>query len=361
MILRRYLLRELASPFAVVCGSLLLVFTGFTSARFLGEAASGALPGSLAAVLIGLKLVISLDAIVPMALLLSVALGLGRLQRDHETTALAACGIGEDWLFTAVLWLALPVAAAVAMTSLVIRPQMYQTLYRLEAGADRRFDLARLPPGRFYADFAGGLVMFSEAADGDERLQVFTHADTGSATDSVVFAQRARQLTDADGRQVVEFVDGHYYQLDTASGDSLGSDMVIRYHTLALRLSEEQATVRKRRKATSNGELAASANPEDTAELQWRITAPLSSLLLALLGVPISRMPPRRSRSGKLTAGLLGCMVYYNLLALAVESVEDGGLASWPGVFLVPLCGFAVLALLVGLPWLGRWRRSRRA
>ena len=33
MILRRYLLRELASPFAVVCGSLLLVFTGYSSAR----------------------------------------------------------------------------------------------------------------------------------------------------------------------------------------------------------------------------------------------------------------------------------------------------------------------------------------
>ncbi|HEX2796960.1 MAG TPA: LptF/LptG family permease, partial [Immundisolibacter sp.] len=133
MILRRYLLRELASPFAVVCGSLLLVFTGYSSARFLGEAASGALPGSLAAVLIGLKLFISLDAIVPMALMLSVALGLGRLQRDQETTALAACGIGERWLFQAVLWLALPVAAVVAVASLVVRPQLYQNVYRLEA------------------------------------------------------------------------------------------------------------------------------------------------------------------------------------------------------------------------------------
>ena len=207
MILRRYLLRELASPFAVVCGSLLLVFTGYSSARFLGEAASGALPGSLAAVLIGLKLFISLDAIVPMALMLSVALGLGRLQRDQETTALAACGIGERWLFQAVLWLALPVAVVVATASLLVRPQLYQNVYRLEAGAERRFDLTRLPPGRFYADFTGGLVMFSEAADGDERLQVFTHADSGGQADGVVFAQRARQLTDPDGRQVVEFLE----------------------------------------------------------------------------------------------------------------------------------------------------------
>ena len=358
MILRRYLLRELASPFAVVCGSLLLVFTGFTSARFLGEAASGALPGSLAAVLIGLKLFISLDAIVPMALLLSVALGLGRLQRDHETTALAACGIGERWLFSAVLWLALPVAAAVGIASLVIRPQLYQNVYQLEAGADRRFDLARLPPGRFYADFAGGLVMFSEAADGDERLQVFTHADTGDDADSVIFAQRVRQIMDSDGRQVVEFLNGHYYQLDPSTGASLGSDMVISYRTLALRLDEEKSTLRKRRRATTTRELAASDNPEDTAEMQWRIAAPLSTVLLGLLGVPISRMPPRRSRSTKLTAGLLGCIVYYNLLAIVMDAVENGELAVWPGVLVVPLIGAAVLAALVWLPQLQRRRRA---
>ncbi len=357
MILRRYLLRELASPFAVVCGSLLLVFTGFTSARFLGEAASGALPARLAAALIGLKLFISLDAIVPMALLLSVALGLGRLARDHETVALAASGIGERWLFTAVLWLALPVAAVVGTSSLLVRPQLYQLMYRLEAGADRKFDLTRLPPGRFYADFTGGLVMFSEAADGDERLQVFAHADTGGQADSVVFAQRVRQRTEADGRQAVEFQNGRYYQLDPTTGDTMGSDVVIRYKTLTLLLDEEQATVRKRRKAMANGELFGSTHPEDTAELQWRITAPLSTVLLGLLGVPISRMPPRRSRSSKLAAGLLGCIVYYNLLALISDAVENGHLATWPGIFLLPLCGFAVLGLLIALPPLSRRRR----
>ena len=130
--------------------------------------------------------------------------------------------------------------------------------------------------------------------------------------------------------------------------------MVISYRTLAVRLDEERAVVRKRRKATDNGELAASANPEDTAELQWRITAPISTVLLGLLGVPISRMPPRRSRSSKLTAGLLGCIVYYNLLAVVTEAVEDGKLPVWPGVLLVPLIGAAVLAVLIALP---KWRR----
>jgi lipopolysaccharide export system permease protein len=290
-----------------------------------------------------------------MALMLSVALGLGRLQRDQETTALAACGIGEQWLFRAVLWLAIPVALVVAIASLGVRPQLYRHMYYLEATADRRFDLTRLPPGRFYADFAGGLVMFSEAADGDERLQVFAHHDSGDG-DGVLFAKRVRQNTSDDGRPVVEFVDGHYYQMDPGTGAVAGSDVVITYRTLSLYLDEEPAVRRQRRKATDNRVLAASSDPEDTAELQWRVAAPLSTVVLGLLGVPISRMPPRRSRSGKLTVGLLGCIVYYNLLAVVMDAVEDGRLPVWPGVLLVPLIGGTVLAALMALP---AWQRRR--
>jgi hypothetical protein len=53
----------------------------------------------------------------------------------------------------------------------------------------------------------------------------------------------------------------------------------------------------------------------------------------------------------------LGCIVYYNLLALISDAVENGHLATWPGIFLLPLCGFAVLGLLIALPPLSRRRR----
>ncbi len=72
-------------------------------------------------------------------------------------------------------------------------------------------------------------------------------------------------------------------------------------------------------------------------------------MLLGLLGVPISRMPPRRSRSGNLTVGLVGCIVYYNLLVVVMHAVEDGRLPVWPGLLLVPLIGGAVLAALMAL------------
>ena len=49
-------------------------------------------------------------------------------------------------------------------------------------------------------------------------------------------------------------------------------------------------------------------------------------------------------------------MVYYNLLAVAMDAVENGDLPPWPGVLLVPLAAGGVLALLM---WMPRWRRRR--
>ena len=60
--------------------------------------------------------------LIPLAFLLSIMLSLGRLYRDHEMTALAACGYGPLSIYRAVFLLAVPVAAVTAGLSLVLVP-----------------------------------------------------------------------------------------------------------------------------------------------------------------------------------------------------------------------------------------------
>ncbi len=56
--------------------------------------------------------------------------------------------------------------------------------------------------------------------------------------------------------------------------------------------------------------LLESALPADRAELEWRISYPISVLVLALLAVPLSRSAPREGRYARLGIGLLGYIVY---------------------------------------------------
>jgi len=83
------------------------------------------------------------------------------------------------------------------------------------------------------------------------------------------------------------------------------------------------------------------------AEIQWRLSVPITTLILALLAVPLSRSQPRQGRYGKLTIGLLIFIIYFNLLGAAKAWVEQGVLSGPLGLGWVHLAmlGFA-LALL---------------
>ena len=100
-------------------------------------------------------------------------------------------------------------------------------------------------------------------------------------------------------------------------------------------------------KSTSSFELAGASLAEDRAELQWRLSTPLSALLLALLALPLSRARPRQGRYAKLLAALVIYAIYFNLLDVARTWVEQGTARS---IWWVPALLTSIVVLLY-VPW----------
>ena len=343
MIIQRYLLREVASPFAVTVVTLMLTFTGYASARYLGEAASGDLPLSVAAALVALRGVITLDAIVPVALFVSVALGLARLHRDQEINALRAAGLGEAHVVRAVAWLVVPVAVAVAVLSVWLRPEVYRSVYRLQAEAERRFDLERIPVGRFYTPPGADFVLFAQDGPPGARTRVYALGPDGDSR-QVIFARELTQQRQADGSRALRFVDGQAYRL----APDTHADGVLTYGTLNLRLGPAKAARPDvRRKAQPLGVLLRSADADDVAEAQWRLAAPFTVLAFGVLAVPVARSQPRQSRQGKVLLALLAATLYYNLLGAAESALEQGWLPLWPGTLVLPAGALVLVAWLL--------------
>ena len=90
----RYLIREIASS---VC-AVLLILAFISLSNKLGlifiKIAEGRMSGEYVPVLLGLQLLKIITVLVPLALVLGTVLGLGRIYRDTEMTAMMACGIG---------------------------------------------------------------------------------------------------------------------------------------------------------------------------------------------------------------------------------------------------------------------------
>jgi len=361
VIIERYIAREVVKPLLTICGVLLIIFVGYSSGRYLTDAVNGLLPVETVVSLILLRSAIALEVLLPVALYLSVVLGLGRLYMDSEITALQACGMGVSRVFRVVFYLSLILAIVVAGLSLYGRPWAYEQSYWIKARADIDIDIENLEAGSFYESERDGQTIFVERVRRRSgRLEnVFIRSEKYGLVRVTNAHEGYQEIDEASGRRHLVLLDVHVYELQrNGTRDKIG-----RFGQLRMRLKDpEPISVGYKRKAASTLQLADSAQLLDVAELQWRLSTPVSTLLLGFLGVLVSRAGPRRSRYGKALAAIVIYAVYYNVSAISRTWLETGFVSTFPGIWWVQaLLAVLLLALLYQPRMAFRYRRNARA
>lgn len=359
-IIDRYILREIIKPMVVICAILLSIFASYLAAELLSDAASGLLPGRIILYLVFLKVCVTLEMLLPTTLFLSVVLALGRLYTDTEMTALFACGVSLNRVIKIVLSLSLVLAVLVACLSLYVRPWAYETFYRLRDQAKSEFDLSKMEGGSFYEIPQDHSIFFADNVDHERNRAegVFVQSEQRN-TLQIISAKELYQREDqASGKRALVFVNGYLYKFPR---DGMGGHIVqFRESTLPLE-RQELPPVKNRFRSAQTAQLALSDASPDIAELQWRLAAPLSTVLLALLAAPLSRAAPRQGKYARVGAAVLIYAIYYNLSAMGKAWVETGLIGRVPGIWWVP--GLLACLVLI-LFWqqvlvLGRRKRWR--
>lgn len=336
----RYLVAQVMGPAVGAFLGLVTVVLVFYASRILAQALAEGFSLDVVVQLALLRLGIFMDVLVPAALILGLVIGLGRLQAGHELIALAALGAGRYRLLSALALPVLALALLVAMVSLLYRPWAFATLYGLEAEVAGSLDLARVEPGRF-TPLGRGWLLFAEGRDGAALEGVLVHRH-GDGEGGVLRARRLHQEAGEAGRQRLVFTGGvEMFQ----PGRRGGPDVLAHFERLEVLFTPPSPPVRKRlRRALSFGELWQGNDPVYLAELQRRLLAPLGVPLLALAGLALGRIEPRRGQSARVLGATLLLALYFSVLGVLMEWLEEGRLAPWPGVFWLPL---AVMGLLL--------------
>ena len=331
--LSRYLTWEVMKPTLVVLGILVALFAGYSWVSFLASAANALLPVKLILALIGLKIVIALEVLLPVSLYLGIILGFGRLYTDSEVKALMAGGISPYRVVAIILVPICVVAIAVALLSLSLRPWAYGQSYQLKAEAESGFRISNLNPGHFYERREGSLVFYAEALDAQRnRLKgVFVQSESENGeTLRVISAKEAKEKLDPkNGTALPLLFDGYEYQI-TRDGD-------IKHISgfSQLTIYPKEVNPEFKRKAESTSILAKSQKPSDAAEIHWRFSTPFSAILLGLLGIPLSRSAPRQGKYAKIFTAILIFAVYYFISVLMKSLVEQGHIPSFPGLWAI--------------------------
>ncbi len=349
MIINRYITREIALPTLFICVLLTLLFVGYSSTRHLAEAVDAGMPYADVFQLIGYETLIAIEMLLPMALFLSVVIGVGRLHADHEVIALYNAGMSEIDILKVVARFSLLVALVVGALSIFARPWAYEYIYQKKALSKDDFDLDKIKPEHFYAiekaEDSSFLIYADDVKPDQNRLiNVFFSTQNQQRT-QVIHAEHAIRPENKPGEpRLLTFYNGYSYDLDQYKP----IDLVLHFSTLTIPIGEIDNSVGYKAKSAQTVALSQSTSPKDLAEFQWRLTRPLATLFLGCLAVPLSRTKPRQGRYAKAVWAVILYAVYYNLTGIAKSRVKNGIVGAIPGLWWPEvLLGIAVIVLMI--------------
>ncbi len=360
--LDRYLLREAAASWFAVTLVLLLIMLSVRFASLLGDAAAGELPRDLLFKVVGLSSLQYLVILVPVSLLLGIMLTLGRLYKDNEIAAMTGCGVSLLRLYRPFLLLGGLLSLFTALLAFQVGPWAGRTGDYVVKDARRLIQYLPFEPGRFKKVADGRGVFYTAEMDRDrEKLStVFAQIETSKGL-SIIVANEGRQaLNTTNGDREITLYGGWRYDGDA---EGVVSD-IVEFDEFTTRVTPPQFIYTGgRRRVASTESLWGSKNPQDRAELHWRLAAPISVFLLTLLAVPLSHVGPREGRYGKVALGVIVYLVYSNLIGLGQSWIAKGRLSDAMGLWWLHALVLATAVFLIGrrLNWWVRWRSPRLA
>jgi len=205
-VLDRYVIRNVIPPFLMA----LLVFTFMLILPFLIELAEPLISkGAPASTVLFLMLTLvpqALAVTIPMALLVALLVGLGRLSSDREWVALQACGVGIGRIVRPVLVLgSSPLPRRSTSTSGAV-PDANQTAREIRYNVVAQLVEGEVKPRVFFDHFPNRVLFVRDVPPGGGLWRdVFLVDSTDPHNPVVYLADRGSMVLDR-GRRTVELV-----------------------------------------------------------------------------------------------------------------------------------------------------------
>ena len=365
-ILQRYLFREIAVAFlfclvvfllaGIIAGFLPLLQKGMEAGiditLILFQVLVNAMPGVLVTVL-------------PLAIMIGILLGLGRMSTDNEISAIKAAGVSIYHL--------LPPVVCLGLFGVIL--SLLCTLYLIPAGVGKGRILmqeamskrahAGIEERRFF-DALKGLILYVEKIDPATGIMkhVFIRESAQPNEATTILAKKGAVQADPHGSALVlRLYDGTIIKEDK-QGDSSG---VLAFETYLFRYEIDSAAIAKTpsfeemsitdilKRVAETTTPKANDTPEATAYyarvrlfaeilIVQRFTHPLACLALALAAFPLGIIYMGKSRMNNVSAGFVAVFIYYALV-LATERAARSGLSHPLAVLPLPPLLFIIASI----------------
>lgn len=353
-IIDRYLFKETIITWLSVLVVLLLIFCSKHFVRYMSDAVAGELPTSMIFQLLSLFTLSYFVLIIPFAFYLAIIITLGRMYKENEMTAAEACGIGVPRIARSLLQIALGLAVIVGVLALWIAPWAEAKQYEIRNMAASEAEFSFIAPGKFHEIRGGSGVFYIENMNAEQsRMEnIFVQIRDEDRTD--VFSARSGYLEKINNLGDYFLVLQNGYRFEQLAD---GSFRQHEYEETGIRISQSvRDSGTDKLIAQPISALLSMKGTESTAELQWRLSMPITCLILTMIAVLLSRTSPREGRFGKLFLALLVYIAYVYSLMLGKNGVAQGDIPGAVGLWFIHLIALIYIFYLArrqfGTAWL---------
>jgi LPS export ABC transporter permease LptF/LPS export ABC transporter permease LptG len=309
----------------------------------------------------------------PMAILIGVLLGLGRMSADSEIIALTALGIGRRRIVLPVGVLATTGALVTLVMTLWLGPLSLRTLRSLEAElVTSQLNFAIQP--RVFEEQIPRTVLYVNdiSASGTHWRGVFLAETGGEDGSRLTLAESAIVIaTPKQGKLELHLKGGSTHDFERSDPDHYSvtafGQSDIPMEVTGLMPTKEREVKNDER---SIGELARESGPnwrEARVELHRRFAFPAACFAFALIAVPIGAQPRRGGRAAGSLIAVLLIAAYYLALIMGTGLAREGNvppiIGLWMGNVLLVVAGLTLLPRMEQfhseLRWLPKLARVR--
>jgi LPS export ABC transporter permease LptG/LPS export ABC transporter permease LptF len=366
--LDRYVLREVLAPFSLA----LLIFTFLLVLPPMMDQLENLLAKgitlAMAARILWTLVPQALGLTIPMALLVGILIGLGRMSADREAVALLACGVSPYRLLRPLGLFAVLAALATGYVMIVAIPDSNQTFRQITFTLVSQRAETEIQPRVFYQDFPGWVLYAREEPDpgqpGWKKLMVAHTTQSGETT--IFFADRGRLAVDKEHRMVdLVLTNGISYTMskpeepDTSrfsyQVQKLDPDSVFPKINIQPGLNEKTIAM-LREDAARKIKDGLSPHPEVIA-IQQKFSIPVACLVFAVIGLALGLTVAREGKLAGFVIGIVVIFAYYIIMFLCESATKGHHLNMYLSRWVpdIVLGVFGVMALM----WRARYVQGR--
>jgi lipopolysaccharide export system permease protein len=297
---------------------------------------------------------------IPISLLISILIGLGRLSGDNELTILKASGMSLYKLLGPVALASLIAFIITAVTSLFLVPHSKYATKNLLFNVAKKKASVGIKEKVFNDDFKG-ILLYAESipVHGDYMEGVIISDTRISKEPSTIIAEKAFLVSDPSLMTItLRLENGSTHTVDKM----LKNYRKMNFSSYDVNLDIESSIAEARNvNAKDSNEMTVwelsqklkTAGSEDAVfremaiEYYKTITTPLSCIVFGILGIPLSIRAHRAVRSRGFTLGLIIVFIYYIIRLGGEALVETGRLSpligTWSPNIIFCIVGFYLL------------------